>query len=310
MKTILMYILASILLFTPIFNLIKYFNFKQQILKIGPKWHSNKKNTPMMGGILFIVSIIIYIIFNNRNIYIYKFSIYCICFGLIGFIDDYMKTFYKQNLGLSSSNKFFLQSSLYCFIINNIQLTKLVGYDLFFPIINIYISLYWILFIFLSYILIIGITNAVNLTDGIDGLVSIITLIILLSFLIFIKNITLLNIILILISNLIIFICFNCYPAKIFMGDSGSLFLGSILILICFYEQNPLLSFFIGIIFIIEALSCIIQIIYFKLFGSKRLFKMAPLHHHYELLGWSEFKIVCIFAFITLLFICFYYLNL
>ncbi len=302
--------------------MLKSLKMGQKILDIGPRWHKNKEGTPTMGGISFILasvlvfaaaSIILFV--KGENVDLGKMTL-CIGFalvnGLIGFIDDFAKFFKKQNQGLKAGQKFFLQllaAGLFLFFM------KVFGYineAVYIPFIDIKIKLgvaYYIIMI----VLITGIVNSVNLTDGIDGLASSVTFVV--GGFFAIASMTLQNMSSLILSALVVgatlgFLVFNFYPAKIFMGDTGSLYLGGMVVALAFAIDNPLILVPVGVIYICESLSDIIQVGYFKISGGKRVFKMAPIHHHFEKCGWSENKVVFVFSFVTFVFCVVAYFGL
>ncbi|MBF0714290.1 phospho-N-acetylmuramoyl-pentapeptide-transferase [Gemella sp. GH3] len=291
-------------------SLIKYLHklkFGQEIRKEGPQSHALKKGTPTMGGISFIVAITITLIIasviDTNNLKYYLLYIYTtISFSIIGYIDDMLIVVKKKNDGLSPKMKLTLQVLfsfmfylLLTFIYDNVNYIKIPFTDL-----NINLSIIYALFVIFWQT---GFSNAVNLTDGLDGLATSVTIITTLSFaLISYKenNIPILIFCLSIIGALIGFLLFNKKPAKIFMGDTGSLALGGILASISIILHKEVAFLFIGLVYILETLSVMIQVVYFKKTG-KRIFKMSPLHHHFELSGYGEVKTVYIFVIIAVL---------
>lgn len=294
--------------------ILKSLKMGQKILDIGPRWHKNKEGTPTMGGISFIlasiivfaaVSVVLYIKGEDADI---GKMILCMLFalvnGLIGFIDDFAKIFKKQNQGLKAWQKFFLQllaAGLFLFFM------KVFGYvngAVYIPFVGMKIKLGFAYYIIMI-VLITGIVNSVNLTDGIDGLASSVTFVA--GGFFTVASIALCNMSSLILSALVVgstlgFLVYNFYPAKIFMGDTGSLFLGGMVVALAFMIDNPLILILVGVIYICESLSDIIQVGYFKISGGKRIFKMAPIHHHFEKCGWSENKVVFVFSFVTFVF--------
>lgn len=269
----------------------------QEIREIGPTWHKSKAGTPTMGGVMFIAGIIsacVSVGFSSMtegeyaHIYLLLFSL---AFGFIGFLDDYEKLKKKQNLGLSAGKKFVLQvavATLFVFLLRRF------GYltpDLYIPFLNktLYMS-EWLFYVFAVFT-IVATVNAVNLTDGLDGLAAGTSLPVFLFFTAIAvywgENYLSLGIFAsAAVGGLIGFLFFNFNPAKIFMGDTGSLFLGGAVAGLAFAFDIPLIILLVGIIYVLEALSDVIQVAYFKLSGGKRVFKMAPFHHHLEMGGW------------------------
>lgn len=298
---ILAYLLGKILI--PILHRMKY---GQSIREEGPKAHMKKQGTPTIGGLIFIISTfivtILYSVFyvktlkNDAVIILLIF----LAFGFVGFLDDYLKIRRKKNLGLRAYQKMILLM-LITFVIYVFSKDTL-GTNLYIPILNVNINLYYLYLPFL-FVYFTGVTNAVNLTDGLDGLATTVTIIVLI-FLFLISfvfgKVDIGIFAFILIGSLMAFLIFNVNPARVFMGDTGSLALGGAVAAISFLLGIELVLVLAGIIYVIEALSVIIQVVVYK-FTRKRVFKMAPIHHHFEHLGWSENKIVYIFGAITLI---------
>ena len=279
----------------------------------GPQSHLVKQGTPTMGGIIFMIAIIlcvtgvyIYLQATHQG-YIAQNLLPMLCltigFGIIGFIDDFKKLVLKNTKGLKPSYKMFgllLISVAYTLFI--IRFSN-IGTQTFIPFAKMYIDLPLAAYIPFAIIVILATTNAVNLTDGIDGLSSSVSAIIIscLTAIAMLKGTQ--EVILfgsIVIGSVLGFLMFNLHPAKVFMGDTGSLFLGGVISALALYLKMPLLLLLIALVPILETLSVIIQVLYFKKTGN-RIFKMAPLHHHFELSGWTENKVVIIFSVVTLL---------
>lgn len=298
---------------------LRKLKFGQTILDIGPKWHKEKQGTPTMGGVMIVAGLLVslgvayaYSAFAKGSFASelegsYRLSvmlagiIMALCMSFIGFMDDYIKVVKKRNLGLTARQKTFMQllvaaaylvtlcisgmKTTYIPFIGDIDVTSGAGL-LFWPI---------------ALIFIYGFTNAVNLTDGIDGLASTVTLVVACAFMLAagFLNITSINVVSASLAGACVgFICWNAKPAKVFMGDTGSMFLGGMVVAVSFGIGRPVLLLFAGILYFLEALSDILQVIYYKK-TKKRLFKMAPLHHHFEMCGWSEEKIVLVFSAIS-----------
>lgn len=279
----------------------------------GPASHLKKQGTPTMGGIIMIVAIIIatvgacifFSVTNNQELIkrLIPLLIITIAFGMIGFIDDFKKLVLKNTDGLKPKYKM-----LGLLIIAVIYVLFLVygfnlGTDTYIPIFKIYINIPVFLYIPLAVLVILSTTNAINLTDGVDGLASSVSCLIVTCLTVIGISNQMYEVSIfgsIVIGATLGFLIFNLHPAKVFMGDTGSLMLGGIISSITLYLKMPLLLVVIAIIPVLEALSDIIQVMYYKKTG-KRVFKMAPLHHHFELSGWKENKIVVVFSLITLI---------
>ena len=301
-------ILASIII--PILKKLKVGQIERDD---GPASHLKKQGTPTMGGIIIIVTMIISVI----GTYIYllitgrvdlaknliPLLLLTIGFGAIGFIDDYKKLVLKNTDGLKPSYKMLgllvISVAYVLFLTQGLE----IGTDTYIPIVKTYITLPTYIYVTAAIVVILATTNAINLTDGIDGLSSSISSII-------ITGLTVIGIKIgmpevsifgsIVIGATIGFLMFNLHPAKVFMGDTGSLLLGGVISGLALYLKMPLLLLVIALVPVLETLSVIIQVVYFKTTG-KRFFKMAPLHHHFELSGWKESKVVIVFSIITLL---------
>lgn len=291
---------------------LKSIKLGQKILDIGPRWHKSKEGTPTMGGIAFILaSLITTVTVGIFAAYRGNFDSFgkvacvtgmIVCSGLIGFCDDYIKFIRKQNEGLRAWQKFSLQSIVAIAFL--IAYTKL-GYadtEVFIPFVRTYIELgpaYYII----GFLLITGFVNSVNLSDGIDGLASSLVFVIAGFFAIVAfrtSDFDLCYLSALAIGACLGFLMYNFYPARIFMGDTGSLFLGGVVVGLAFLASDPLILLVAGLIYLVESASDIIQVGVFKLtHGRRRFFKMAPIHHHFERCGWSENKIVCSFSLFT-----------
>ena len=291
-------------------RLIKYLHvlkFGQAIREEGPQSHMHKKGTPTMGGISFIIAIVISLIvamfLDSSNIKYYVLFIYTtISFSIIGYIDDMLIVVKKKNDGLAPRKKLMLQilfSVIFYILVTFIY--KEVNY-IHIPIFdyNLNISYFYIIFLVFWQT---GFSNAVNLTDGLDGLATSVTIITTSTFALLAykeNNFPVLVFCLTIVGALVGFLLFNRNPAKIFMGDTGSLALGGILAAISVILHKEVAFLFIGLVYILETLSVIIQVAYFKKTG-KRIFKMSPLHHHFELSGYGEVKTVYIFVIISVI---------
>ena len=274
----------------------------QSIREIGPTWHNYKAGTPMMGGLMFIFAALICLLANipammdHAVFYVLALGM---CFGLVGFLDDFCKLKFKRNLGLTSIQKALLQmavSALYLYILYK---EGVMTTDIYVPFLNIRFYLHPIAYIFFAMFVMVGCVNAVNLTDGVDGLCSSVTLPVMIFFTAAAIAMGKLDLALLpvsLVGGLIAYLYYNWHPAKVFMGDTGSLFLGGIVCGMAFALDMPLVLVLVGFVYICETLSVILQVGYFKLTHGKRLFKMSPIHHHFEMVGWKEEKIVLTFA--------------
>jgi len=280
----------------------------QSILQIGPTWHNVKSGTPMMGGLMFIFATVICLVVNAFTMGEYS-ALYvlalALCFGFIGFLDDFVKLKYKRNLGLTSAQKFMLQLAVSALFLYAMYRTGSMTTDLYIPFVNITIALHPMVYIFFAMFVIVGCVNAVNLTDGVDGLCSLVTIPVMVFFTAAAFAMDKLDLALLpasLVGGLCAYLIYNWHPAKVFMGDTGSLFLGGVVCGMAFALDMPLILVLVGIIYIVETMSVIIQVTYFKLTHGKRIFKMSPIHHHFEMSGWKEEKICLVFAGITALF--------
>ena len=291
-------------------RLIKYLHelkFGQAIREEGPQSHMHKKGTPTMGGISFIISIVISLVIamflDSENMKYYFLFIYTtISFSIIGYIDDMLIVVKKKNDGLATRKKLMLQilfSIIFYVLVTFIY--KDINY-IHIPVFDYKLNISYLYLIFVVFWQ-TGFSNAVNLTDGLDGLATSVTIITTSTFALLAykeNNFPVLVFCLTIVGALIGFLLFNRNPAKIFMGDTGSLALGGILAAISVILHKEIVFLFIGLVYILETLSVIIQVAYFKKTG-KRIFKMSPLHHHFELSGYGEVKTVYIFVTIAVI---------
>lgn len=280
--------------------LLKKLNFGQYIRDDGPEAHLKKQGTPTMGGIIIIISLVIAsLFFIGSHPRILPILFATLGFGFIGFLDDYIKVVKKRSLGLRAFQKIILQilvTAIFGLLLYN--MTD-VGTSIIIPFLGTQMDLGLIFYPFL-FLVMIGTTNSVNLTDGLDGLASGVTVLVATFFAVVswgersgIEPITAAAV-----GSLLGFLLFNAYPARVFMGDTGSLALGGFVAATAFVLKMPLFLLIVGLIYVCEALSVMIQVFYFKKTG-KRFFKMAPIHHHFELSGWPESKVVAVFCIIT-----------
>ena len=291
-------------------------HYGQTILDIGPAWHKSKQGTPTMGGIMLIIGSVLAcaagwctIAFSAQGLvdasshgtfYLVGGFLMALGFGVIGFLDDYIKVVKKRNLGLKAWQKSAAQLL--------VAVIYLIAERIFAPNDLLWIpfagefSIGWFYYPLMLFI-IIGAVNAVNLTDGVDGLAASVTMVAAMGFMLIaaIQSFTQMDLMAAaLAGGCLGFLVWNFHPAKVFMGDTGSMFLGGMVVALAFGLRKPVLLLFIGIVYVVETMSDIIQIGSVKLTG-KRVFKMAPIHHHFEMCGWSEVKIVVVFSAVTAL---------
>lgn len=301
---------------------LRKLHFGQTILEEGPSWHKDKQGTPVMGGIMFIVAItvvtvistVVYILTGSDFINTYRADIgsevvyifaglgLALANGIIGFIDDYTKVTKERNKGLTAPQKLVLQ-----FVVAAVYLAVLAfsgcGTTTAIPFVGM-VDLGFFYYI-ISAIIIVGIVNAVNLTDGVDGLDGSITFFVAVAVMLIASALYCLGITAFsaaVAGACLGFLVWNFHPAKVFMGDTGSLFLGGVICGLLFALKLPILLLPLGIVYLCEMFSVILQVGYFKLTHGKRLFKMSPIHHHFEMCGWSEVKIVAVFSAVTAVF--------
>lgn len=313
-KILLLSFVASVVISMIIVPILRKLKVGQIERKEGPESHLKKQGTPTMGGIIMIIVILAVTVFcyydymsdNQADIAknLLPLLFVSIGFGLVGLIDDFKKLILKNTNGLSPKAKMF--GLLIISVAYTLILVKVfnIGTDTYIPFLNTYVTLPIWIYIPFAIIVMLATTNAVNLTDGIDGLSTSVTTIIItcltvISIIFGIKEITIFGSVLI--GSCLGFLLFNLHPAKVMMGDTGSLMLGGAIAGIALYLKMPLLLLIIAIIPVIETLSVMIQVTHFKRTGE-RVFKMTPIHHHFELSGWKETKIVSIFSLITLVF--------
>ncbi len=298
---------VALLIGRPAISTLTRMKVGQKILEDGPTWHKSKQNTPTMGGLIFIMAMLIPVgaclpalskADDYRPMYMVLLSL---VFAAVGFIDDYTKIKKKQNKGLTAGQKLLLQIAAGALFISVLRSMGYIAPVLLIPFVNIRITLPWAVYLLFAVFVIVGTVNAVNLTDGIDGLCGSVTAVVAAFFCGVYYLIGSYSVIFpaALLGGLLGFLVFNRYPAKVFMGDTGALFLGGAVCAMAFSCNMPIILVPVGIIYIIETLSDIIQVAYFKISHGKRVFKMAPYHHHLEMNGWSENKIVAAFTAIT-----------
>ena len=304
-ETILAIIIAfaiSALLCPIIIPFLHKLKFGQQVRDDGPQTHLKKQGTPTMGGVIILIAVVVTSVFyigDYPNIIPILFV--TLGFGLIGFLDDYLKVVLKRSDGLFPKQKMALQilvTAVFAFYMvkfTDVSLAMLIPFSG-----GRYLDIGW-LAIPLLFVAVIGTVNGVNFTDGLDGLASSVTVLVATFFTVVavgtesgIEPITCA-----VVGALMGFLLFNVYPASVFMGDTGSLALGGFVASTAYMLQMPIFIVIVGLIYLVEVLSVMIQVTYFKKTGGKRFFKMAPIHHHFELCGWSETKVVAVFSIIT-----------
>ena len=295
--------------------------FGQTILDIGPAWHKNKQGTPTMGGILFIAGTLAAVVvalvtdkLTGGDILAGDFAVplemrakviagilMALGFGVIGFADDYIKVVKKRNLGLTIPQKTIAQALVMGAYLASLYLSMNRQPYMFIPLVgNVEIGFFFWIF---GACVIYAAINAVNFTDGIDGLCGSVTLTAAVALLVIAAMRNLFGVSLVaaaLAGGCAGFLVWNHHPAKVFMGDTGSMFLGGMVVALAYAVGCPIILLPVGIIYVIEGMSDVIQIGYFKLTHGKRIFKMAPIHHHFEMSGWSEKKIVTVFTLVNL----------
>lgn len=280
----------------------------QSIREIGPKWHQVKAGTPTMGGLMFMAAALVCVVVAGwtamlagtwEQLMVLGFSL---IYGAIGFVDDFVKVKKKRNLGLTALQKLVLQLAAALAYLALLRWNGNLVSAVYIPFINDSLELPWVLYLVFAVFVIVGCVNAVNLTDGVDGLAAGVTLPVMVFFTVAAYawgNETLALFPAALIGGLAGFLVYNFHPAKVFMGDTGSLFLGGAVCGMAFALDMPLILVLVGIVYIVEALSVIMQVLYFKATHGKRIFRMTPIHHHFEMGGWSEVKIFTVFTGIT-----------
>ena len=290
----------------------------QEIKEDGPTWHASKAGTPTMGGVIFIAACVFVCLttgfeFMTKGEFGHIFVLlFAMVFGAIGFLDDWEKLRKKQNLGLTARVKFLLQLAAALVFVLIMRELGYVRTELYIPFWNVTVHIPEALYFALAAFIIVGTVNAVNITDGVDGLASGTSLPVCFFFVVVTfywgeRYLALGIFASALLGGLLGFLVYNFNPAKVFMGDTGSLFLGGAIAALAFAYDMPLILITLGLVYIVETMSDIIQIIYFKLTHGKRIFKMAPFHHHLEMGGWtgkkwSEKELFCLFTFSSLLF--------
>ena len=274
--------------------------FGQSIRECGPASHMAKNGTPTMGGLMMLAALLVALLWGNFTPHVIIALVLTVGHAVIGFIDDYIKVVMKRNLGLTAKQKFLLQFILAGAYVYFAE-THIRNTELWVPGINAVIDLGWGYYV-LAFLLLVGTTNAVNLTDGLDGLVSFVSLPVTMvfAFIAYMQGmLDLSGFSLGLTGACLGFLLFNRHPARVFMGDTGSLALGGAIAALALLTRTELLLVIVGGIYVAEALSVIIQVTYFRFSGGKRIFRMSPLHHHFELGGWPEVKVVRVFTVVS-----------
>ncbi len=296
-----------------IIPVLRRLKFGQEIREEGPKWHAKKSGTPTMGGLIFIGAIIIMIALCYTISVLTGIDMPCdstmflliavsVLYGIIGFIDDYIKVILKRNLGLTAKQKFLMQLIAAIAFVCWAVYGEGISTEVRIPFTSLAFDIGFA-FIPLAVLVILATVNSVNLTDGLDGLATCITIVVAVFFMLFAEfgsfpNQTVALFAAILVGSLLGFLIYNKFPANVFMGDTGSLFLGGAVSGMAILLEQPLALIIVGLVYLIETLSVIIQVISFKTTG-KRVFKMSPIHHHFEMFGWKETKIVAVFTAVT-----------
>jgi len=309
--------LLTVIISKKLIPILKSKKMGQKILDIGPRWHKSKEGTPTMGGIAFIIPIMLVGLAVSAVIWVLDGVSAALPFiftlglglagGLIGCIDDAAKLRNKRNEGLTASQKFLLQLLAAALYLLGMSLACGLKTSLYIPFVDVNLEL-GIAYYVVSMLLICGMLNSVNLTDGIDGLASSVTLVVGLFFVAAGLSVglaepdgSLLTLGAVTVGGCAGFLVYNLNPARVFMGDTGSIFLGGLVVGGAFMMNNPLIIVICGLVYIIETASVMLQVAYFKITHGKRLFKMAPIHHHFEKCGWSENKIVATFTAVTVI---------
>ena len=281
----------------------------QSIRADGPTWHMSKQGTPTMGGLMFILAVGVALVAagweeiywgNWNHVYVFLFAL---VFGAIGFLDDFQKLRHHANEGLTAPQKFVLQLAAALAFTLLLRSSSYLTPDLYIPFFNVSFPIPWVVYMVFAAFVMVGTVNAVNLTDGIDGLATGVTIPVALFYMAVAAWYGRTDVAVVsaaLAGGLSAFLIYNFHPAKVFMGDTGSLFLGGMVCGLAFALNIPLVIPIVGLVYVVEVLSDIIQVVYFKKTHGKRFFRMAPLHHHLELGGWSETKLFCVFSGATL----------
>lgn len=316
-----LYLLVSVIAFAITAALGKWMipflhklKFGQTIREVGPSWHKNKQGTPTMGGLMFMVGIVVAVMaclpvfytLGMEETLLMKAKVFAglgmaVAFGAIGFMDDYISILKKRNLGLTERQKLVLQFAVAAAYLVTIRLAG-GGTSTIVPFIG-EVELGWFYYL-LAAVAIVGIVNAVNFTDGIDGLNTTVSFFAFLSLALCAGILSMTGLSALGMASAaacIGFLIWNWHPAKVFMGDTGSLFMGGMVCALAFGMDLPILLLPVGFVYLCEILSVVLQVTYFKVTHGKRLFKMSPIHHHFEMCGWSEVNICVVFGLVALL---------
>lgn len=291
----------SVVLSPIIIPFLKKLKFGQYVREEGVKEHLKKAGTPTMGGIIFLCSVTLTsLLYLKGNSEIVPILFLTLGFGLIGFLDDYIKVVMKRSMGLKAWQKMALQIVVTGIFAYYLIVYSEFGTETMIPFYGMITMPMWLFLPFL-FIVVIGTVNGVNFTDGLDGLASSITVCVATFFTVVaiatksgVSPVTCA-----VVGSLLGFLLYNVYPARVFMGDTGSLALGGFVASAAFMLKMPIFIVIVGVIYLVEVLSVMIQVTYFKATHGKRFFKMAPIHHHFELCGWSETRVVAVFSIIT-----------
>lgn len=292
----------SVLLCPVFIPFLKRLKFGQYIREEGPQSHQKKSGTPTMGGLIILISVIITSLFFVKDYpQIIPILFTTVGFGLIGFLDDYIKVVMKRNLGLKAWQKMLGQLLVTGIFVYYLHEFTNLGTSIMIPFSTKTWDMSLWLYVPFVFFVVIGTVNGVNFTDGLDGLASGVTTLVATFFTVvaLVVKTDISPITCAVAGSLLGFLVYNVYPARVFMGDTGSLALGGFVAATAIVLKMPLIIPIVGIIYMIEVISVMLQVTYFKISGGKRIFKMAPIHHHFELCGWSETRVVAVFSVIT-----------
>lgn len=300
-------LVLSLVLGMFVIPVLRRLKFGQEIREEGPAWHAAKSGTPTMGGVIFIISIVAALIITlawspGSLMDIGLILLMSLVFGAIGFVDDFIKVVKKRNLGLTAAQKFGLQFLAALVFATVVALFGSAGTVIEIPFSQTEVDLGWLYIPFVIFVM-LATVNSVNLTDGLDGLATTVTMVVALFYLLVslrVDNNAVALFAAVLLGALAGFLFYNWKPANVFMGDTGSLFLGGAVCGMAVMLKQPITLLIVGFVYVMETLSVIMQVTSYKMTG-KRIFKMSPIHHHFEMCGWGEVKIVCVFSLVTLI---------